>query len=381
MHSKTVVTVVVLAACAESGPDRQWQGVRDTVDAVEVVRNPSEPLVPVGEAALSRLWYTEPASLHADSLWEDPRNIRVSGDAVFVLDRPAARVYGLSRSAGVWNLTFGKKGGGPGELDRTFGIAVNATHVAVGDGGKAGISLFHRDGEFDRVLQVGGIGFALYPHGADGFLVNGMIDRQPGYVVVAADGSRESFPMPESALPDDYTDQDCHRVGKSGPRLLRLRCILPRFHVADETGTLVRELVIDLEPEETPEEEIERVVAERQDLMGGSGVPNEMVRQMGDVFRSGLRFKQKYQDARHDPLNGTYIVWEQQPRDLGGGHATLHVFSETGVYLASINAASSWVDFDVLQGTVYALVRDAETDLVGAAAYSLELPEWVGGAM
>ena len=62
---------------------------------------------------------------------------------------------------------------------------------------------------------------------------------------------------------------------------------------------------------------------------------------------------------------------EQTPVELGLGSAVLHVFSDDGRYLARVEAAKSWEDFDIKAGVVYAIV----TDLRSAAAYRLNLPE------
>ena len=50
---------------------------------------------------------------------------------------------------------------------------------------------------------------------------------------------------------------------------------------------------------------------------------------------------------------------------------TRRVFSDEGRYLARVEAAESWEDFDIEAGVVYAIV----TDLRSAAAYRLNLPE------
>jgi hypothetical protein len=68
-------------------------------------------------------------------------------------------------------------------------------------------------------------------------------------------------------------------------------------------------------------------------------------------------------------------AWEQEPDDLGGGPARLHIFSGTGVYVATIDFAQSWVDFDWSGSMLYALVRDRETDLVGLVAHRLVFPD------
>ncbi len=51
------------------------------------------------------------------------------------------------------------------------------------------------------------------------------------------------------------------------------------------------------------------------------------------------------------------------------------MFSDEGRYLARVEAAESWEDFDIKAGVVYAIVTDPDTDLRSAAAYRLNLPE------
>lgn len=48
--------------------------------------------------------------------------------------------------------------------------------------------------------------------------------------------------------------------------------------------------------------------------------------------------------------------------------------SDDGRYVARVEVAESWEDFDLRGGVIYAIVIDLDTDLRSAAAYRLNLP-------
>ncbi len=95
---------------------------------------------------------------------------------------------------------------------------------------------------------------------------------------------------------------------------------------------------------------------------------------MRDQLRKGMQYESRYREIRHDPELNIFVMREQTPADLGLASAVLHVFSADGRYLARVEAAESWEDFDIKAGVVYAIVIDPDTDLRGAAAYRLNLP-------
>ena len=85
--------------------------------------------------------------------------------------------------------------------------------------------------------------------------------------------------------------------------------------------------------------------------------------------------KCRFGPLRFDPVGRFAAFLEQNPDEFGAGNGTLHVLSEDGVYLASLDFPDAWRDFTIHDGVVYALTRDSETDLITLRAYRVDLPE------
>lgn len=86
----TPIVFGTLGACAAIG-DREveWQGTREQLAGVEVVRNPATPMLDCGAARAGRLWRSGPreGSAPPDSLWQNAASLALVADDVFVLDR------------------------------------------------------------------------------------------------------------------------------------------------------------------------------------------------------------------------------------------------------------------------------------------------------
>ena len=380
MRIQTVLLAnfVVLSACGSSADAPAWAGRREMIDSVEVVWNPAEPMLPAGQVTLTLLWHTQPSESDPDSIWERPSKIRAAAHGVYVLDRQASRVYRLDNDDGSWIGSIGKPGGGPGEIDRPFGLALRDSVVAIGDGGKSAVSVFDLDGRFLRTHAIEGFGMDLHPYGSDDLVVYAMVpeSRSIGatYSVVGDDARDKVIAFEQAPLtPDEYPDQDCMRTNKTTHLVMRLRCIIPLFVVLDESGGILRQVVVDVQPRKVPAEEIDRILEERFARFSSNrafAVANEMRAQL----RKGMQYENRYRAIQHDAESSIFFLWEQAPAEMGSGSAMLHVFSDDGRYLARVEAAELWQDFDIKSGVIYAIVIDPDTDLRSAAAYRLNLP-------
>jgi hypothetical protein len=100
------------------------------------------------------------------------------GDRLYVLDAPSHRVLILHANGSGWRLlgSFGRRGGGPGELEAPYGLAVSGdgATAAVTDGGR--VHFFSGAGEYRRSAALATSCPVLRPEiaaGAHGFYVAG----------------------------------------------------------------------------------------------------------------------------------------------------------------------------------------------------------------
>lgn len=222
-------TVVVAAACGRGdSAAATWTGTRDTIAGVEVVRNPAGPPGDA-EARLRQLWRA--ADTGPERIWEDPGHLALGNGRIYVLDARAHRVYVLDSATGEDLGSFGGKGGGPGELQRPFGIGVLDDRVVIGNGGGPRIDLFEVSAAgagdavpvvYDRSVRIDFLPFTLetLPDGRlwlTGFSGRGGLRR-----LLALDGTSEPYEPPDTSVLDPgLTFEDCAQWSATANRLVR----------------------------------------------------------------------------------------------------------------------------------------------------------------
>lgn len=399
-----VVLLAVLGlagGCAAGDRGAEWHGSREVIEGVEVVRNPGSPLLSEGSVGVELLWtatggedqvsgaVSSGATSSEPMEWADPTAIARGGEHLFILDPMESRVYVLGAEDGGWVRTIGRKGGGPGELERPFGIAELGGVLVVGNGGRSAFDLFTVEGSYLRSVQVGGVSFGLYPLTGGRILANTITPGsdgsiQGGWRLYRLEGEHDAPDAIESwpssvAMPGGEVEGgslECMRTGTAGAHIIRVSCAVPHFQVLDGEGRLLREFLVDRAPDfisdAEREAEVERI---RETMTRMPGMPPAMIQQMVERTRAASRIRRSFRTVRDDPATGVLALWEQNPTDLGSGPATLHLFSGSGIYLAAVHFDRSWVDFEFSDSTLFTLERDPQTDLVRAAAYRIEVPE------
>lgn len=366
----------LLAGCGAGDRDasRAWRGEVVRVDGVEVVRNPGTPLFDASEVSVTRLWQAPSEADEAErGLWEGPVLVRVADDRVYILDGMAHRVYRIAGEDGRWTATLGRRGGGPGELERPYGFALVGSSLVVGNQGRASLERFAEDGEYVGSVHLDALAFGVETLD-EKLLVNGLFGREGGWRLVDLEGGSEAFHWPARRDPLTADYPECARSSAAGAVALRIACYRPYIQVVAPDGDPVREIVIDQAPIPVEPAVVESAAAELRTRMLESGIPpaliDEQLRQLRERYRAYPRFR----NVRADPRTGMLAIWEQPPAELGGGAASLHLVSDAGVYLARIEFAEAWKDFDVHDGRIYALTEDEATGLVGLAAYEVMTP-------
>jgi hypothetical protein len=402
LNSVALLAAFALASgCAAGDRAVEWSGTREVIDGVEVVRNPGAPLLAAGDVAVEPLWTASgggelvaatgaPGTTSSDPPeWANPTAITRGGAQLYILDPMESRVYVLGAEDGRWIRAIGRKGGGPGELERPRGIAAIEDMLVIGNGGRATFDLFATDGSYLRSVPIGGISFDFHPLGGGRILATAMSAGRDGSIQggwrlyrlegdAGAPEAIESWPT-SVAVPGGEVEGgslECMRTGTAGAHIIRFSCAAPHLQLVDGEGRLLREFVVDRVPElisdAEREAQVERV---REEMSRMPGMPPAMIQRMMETTRNESRIRKIFRAVREDPATGILAVWEQNPSDLGSGPATLHLLSRTGIYLAELHFERSWVAFDLSGSTLFTLERDPETDLVSAAAYRIEVPE------
>jgi len=371
-----VILIPTLAACAagDSGA-REWAGTRDTIAGVEIVRNPSAPLLADGAVAATELWAVDGNNETGGApMWERPSSVRAHGGSVYVLDRMAGHVYRYSAEDGSLLATIGRKGQGPGEVAEPMAFAVRAGEVIIADA-MSEMEVFDTLGTHLRSIRPNGIVFDVYPFGPDRLLLHfARFTSGSRWAVLGPDGERQPLDPPAWTAEAPQDVPDCILEATSGPRILRAHCSMLRVQFIRDDGAPQRETTVDRRPEYSTEAELEAFAARARQDISRLGAPTDQVERAVRDLVEQRRVKQIFAGVRRDTETGHTWVWEQASEDFGGGPATLHLFDASGVYLARVTFERRWYDFDVVGDQIYALERDPDTDLATLVAYRVLIP-------
>jgi hypothetical protein len=312
------------------------------VDGIALVQNLG-PARAEGAAdeVLSTTWRVEGDDRDGGSgVWEEPVRVRFADDRVYVLDRMADRVYVIGSRDGEPTHTFGRSGEGPGEFMQSFGLAVDGTDIVVGDGSKASLEFFDREGAHVGSLRVGRLMFGLHALGSRSFLVNGLSGSEGGWAQVLEDGGAEPFVWPDWMTPLEAED-DCFRVAADRDAVYRVRCVDIVYQVLTHDGDVVREVTARRPPVAASEQALQGHLHEVRRTMAESGLRPELIERQVAREEERLRVVPAMRGIRRDPVTGDVAVWEQHPEELGPSEAILHLFDARGHHKWSATSDAS----------------------------------------
>jgi hypothetical protein len=335
------------------------------------VRNPADPVFGSDAATAHLAWQAAP-SIDRSSIpdWEQPSRVAIGDGEVYVLDAMSDRVHAFSES-GERLRSIGRSGRGPGEFVSSFGLAVFGEWLAVGNGGRNTVELYHPSGESAGSIPLGMPAFTLVGIEPAGFLVRTALGELKLFDV---DGGAASVHLPPLMDTRAQSASACVRLAAAGESVLHLDCATPQFQVLSLAGDVQLTVRVRRSPSAATSAELDLYRSALLDQMAGAGGLSEgQARSLLDRLVQGQNPKPLMRGIKYDPTAEMYGVWEQQPPELGNGPARLHLFSRTGMFLMTVLFTEPWVDFAMDGLGVYALVEDRETGLVRLAAYRLDL--------
>lgn len=366
----TAVLLALSMGCGEPSPD--WTGTRDSVGGIEVVRNPQTPLLDSASVGVREVWRQSGRSM--ESPWAQPTAVEFAGGKVYVLDMQGHRVHGLGAENGRSLLALGREGDGPGEFRRPFGVEVVGDRIVVGDRGGPGVDLFSMGGAYLRSLRLGFQPFFMESLPDDRVWVTGLAGGTSTEQILHLDGETRAFPAADTSVVDvELEFSSCPRWGPSRVGLVRGHCRRLAYQLLAPSGASVAEVHVDRPPVRASEAELDTFRRRIRRSVADVLPPSE-ARAFVDERVAEARVKAVYGRVRGDRASGFVFVQEQNPPALGGGPATLHVFSADGRYLARLPFRRPWRDFSVDDGRLFALTIEPATGLADLARYDLVVP-------
>ena len=328
-----------------------WKGSSETVEGVQIVRNPKAPMYPEGALELQ-----EELSIGAAEGAEEYMFVRLRGlavddqGAIYALDQRKPRVDVFS-SAGAHLRSIGRRGQGPGEFQTPFFIAL-APGGELMAGGMDRLSFFDRSGVFLRSREntVQPFAFIEYLESGDAVGTRMVMEEQdPRYEAVLCGpdlkpkavlaSSRMPDPSAKYALFASVIRWDVSRgreiVCGSGEEGYRL-------DIFDAAGRMIRRIHKEYDPVPVTDQDIE-----------------------GQMKQHGIQSRDEVSIPRYlPPIRWIYAdedgriyvsTWQRDPES---GVALFNVFDPEGRYLCDYLIPGEPIVFK--GGKLYAIVQDAE---------------------
>ncbi|MFQ6108748.1 MAG: 6-bladed beta-propeller [Candidatus Aminicenantales bacterium] len=146
----TLLVLSLVSGCKKKG--LEWKGSVETIDGVQVIMNPKEPLFPGGFLSVVEELNIGKKEGPEEYRFSMVRSLDVDvQEQIYVLDSKESIIRVYDRE-GHHLRSFGKPGQGPGELERPRGISIYDSQVLVAEIGRK-LSVFSLEGEFIRRIS------------------------------------------------------------------------------------------------------------------------------------------------------------------------------------------------------------------------------------
>ena len=351
-RSVLIGLLVVTFSMATLGSGQvKWKGTIVKEGDVTVVRNPKEPLYKTPVLELREDLSLGGPEAQGDYAFDEARNFVVDDEgSIYVLDTKSAQVKVFDRS-GKYLRTIGRKGQGPGELDRPRMLSINRAggEISILELSRR-ISFFKLDGTFLRHVSFKEI-WALYGHvDSKGciYVTEGFVDpKDPRYELKKL-GPDASFiamlaksPAPRPGNFNPFSAVGYWRIGPNDTIVYGY----PETYEIQVFGVdnlkVARKITRDYDPVAVTEEEKKE---EEKDYPQGSGIVLDFSKYHAAYYRFFLS------DLGHVVVQ----TWEKAK----DGKFVHDIFDAEGRFIGRVPLKPSGVE--ILKGKYYALEEDEE---------------------
>jgi hypothetical protein len=328
-----------------------WQGSVETVNGIQVVRNPKSPMYPQGALELQDELTVGTAEGAEEYMFVRLRGLAVNDQGeIFSLDQRKPRVD-VFTSDGRHLRSIGRQGQGPGEFQTPFFIALAPSgELLVGEMGR--LSFFDREGAFLRSRDNSAQSLAFVKYLSNGNTVGTRMvleEEKPRYEVALCGPDLEqktalvSSPMPD---PSGKFTLFTSVVRWDTSRGREIVCASGEgdYHLSvfDTEGRLIRTITKDHDPVPPSEFDIDRQKKQHGIQPGEEVAIPRYLPPISWVYADG--------EGR------IYVsTWQRDPET---GISLFNIFDSEGRYLCDYRIPGEPIVFK--NGKLYAIVQDDE---------------------
>ncbi len=339
-----------LTALAASAQDK-WKGTIVKEGDVTIVKNPKEPLYKTPVLELKEDLSLGGPKAQGDYAFGEVRAFVVDdAGSIYVLDTKSDHIKVFDR-AGKYVRTIGRKGQGPGELDRPRMLSINRPggELAVLELSRR-MSFFKLDGTFLRHVSFKGI-WALYGHvdsRGNIYVTEGLVDPKDPHYELKKLGPDASFiamlaqsPAPKPANFNPFSAVGYWRMGPHDTIVYGYPATYEIQVFGADNLKVARKFTRDYDPVAVTAEEREE---QEKDIPQGAGIVLDFSKYHAAFYRFFLS------DLGHVIVQ----TWEKTP----DGKFVFDIFDAEGRFIGRVPLKPAGIE--ILKGKYYALEEDED---------------------
>jgi len=307
-----------------------WKGTIEEQDGVTVVKNPKEPLY--GEDVFSLEEELSIGEIEGREEYMFSQIIDADVDEeenIYILDFKESHIRVFNKS-GEYLRTIGRRGQGPGEIQRAINICITpANEILINDRGARYFHFFTLGGEYKRSIYQGRLSHPRVDSQNNIVARSNIIDAAGVHFVLKKFDSELNelytiFSYEYDITPYNYNvyPPQCFWEVRSDDSIVWGYADKYELEILDRNGQVIRKITKDYEPVEITEEEKQKWV---KNTFGDKGVPPE-VKVNWDKYHNAFQFFNIDDTGR--------IFVQTYERESNGNY--YDVFDTQGKYIAKI---------------------------------------------
>jgi len=338
MKSKTKVISIVLflsvfimlISCQKQ--NSEWKGKIEEEDGVIVVKNPKEPMYSEDVCSIKEELSIGEADGREEYMFSQIIDVGIDDEEnIYILDFLEAHIKVFNKS-GEHLRTIGRRGQGPGEIQRAVNIYITPSNeILINDRGARYFHFFTLGGEYIRSVYQSRLSRPRVDAQNNIVARSTIMDRaEVRFVLKKFDSELNElytiFSYRSEITPKIYNvyPAQCFWDVRRDDSIVWGYADKYEFHILDRSGQVIRKIIKDYEPVEITEEEKQNWV---KNIFGDNGVPP-------DVKVNWDKYHNAFQFLNIDDVGRIFVHTYEKTTE--GGSYYYDVFNSEGKYITKV---------------------------------------------
>ena len=321
---------IMLISCQQQ--KAEWKGTIEEVDGVIVVKNPKEPMYSEDVCSIKEELSIGEADGREEYMFSQIIDVGIDEEEnIYILDFLEAHIKVFNKS-GEHLRTIGRRGQGPGEIQRATNIYITPSNeILINDRGARYFHFFTLGGEYIRSVYQSRLSRPRVDTQNNIVARSTIMDRaEVRFVLKKFDSELNElytiFSYRSEITPKIYNvyPVQCFWDIRRDDSIVWGYADKYEFHILDRSGQVIRKIIKDYEPVEITEEEKQNWV---KNIFGDNGVPP-------DVKVNWDKYHNAFQFLNIDDVGRIFVHTYEKTTD--GESYYYDVFNSEGKYITKV---------------------------------------------